>query len=120
MVAIYLHRNLWAKIVLQFTFGVWGDLLLLQELIYSQECSKNTLILGNSYAFHFLAGVLVEIAQQCWYIPEVWWVQMQPKDAPLSMMDKNREKPLHFAPRGAKFYCYHLNMPIATYGKQET
>lgn len=47
---------------------------------------------------------------------------MLPKEAPLSVMDKNKETSpilLHFAPRGAKFYCHRPNMPIAIYDKQE-
>lgn len=45
---------------------------------------------NSSCALRFPGSVPGSNSTECWYIPQVWWVQILPKETPLSVEDENK------------------------------
>ena len=76
---------------------------------------------NNSCVLHFPGSGPGSNSTVCWYIPQIWWVQILPKETPLSVVDEKKltfPNPLPTIPKGARLHCHSPRMPITIDDKQ--
>ena len=70
---------------------------------------------NNSCVLHFPGSGPGSNSTECWYIPQVWWVQILPKETPLSVVNEKyiiSPSLLPTTPKGAKLDCHSPSTPI--------
>ena len=117
VISIYLHKDLYAKTFyssyLQCRTVWYGPYVNIHNKnLVEQNHLHNW---NRSCASHFPGSVPGSNSTECWCIPQVWWVQILPKETPLSVVnEKHIISPslLPTTPKGAKLDCHSPSAAI--------
>lgn len=100
---MYLHMDLQMKMFLVYIWRIGCFVIAPQVNTSSKKSVEREHLHTRQFLWTplFSSGPLPN-SSTCWYIPQVWWVQMLPKET-LSVVDENKETPIlrPFTPKGA-------------------